>query len=325
VPQFECFSQRTPRAVVAFQTLISQRSPRETKFETILIIHQISHFILHFLRYLLVVKKIVAIIVVVCFFVETASAQDLNGFWKGTLSMRGCFPQNNIELQINTKSGSLTGDSYHYQDIDNYVKKNFRGTYDPAQKKLFVQEGIVTTYHIPMRCVICVKEFDLTYSKNGNVETLSGQWNGNVLHLNTSCSGGSIVLTRIKESAFKDIPEVKVDTGTIRLDFYDNAEIDGDSITVKVNNKVVLTHQRLGLKPLTAYIKVDLRNTFHEVEMIAENLGSIPPNTAILIITAGEKQHRLSLSSTESKAARIRFVYDAPAEVRRVERGITQW
>ena len=228
--------------------------------------------------------------------------------------MQGCFPTNNIELQISMKDGKAAGDSYHYQDIDNYVKKKFSGSYNAEQKKLLLQEGLVTTYHIPIRCVICVKEFDLLYSRTGDKETLNGRWNGNVLNTNASCNGGSIVLTRIRESAFKEIPEIKVDTGTIKLNFYDNAEIDGDSITVKVDNNVVLSHQRLSAKPLTAYIKIDLHNTFHEVEMIAENLGSIPPNTAVLIITAGEKHHRLSLNSTEIKSARVRFVYEAPPE-----------
>lgn len=237
-------------------------------------------------------------------------AQDISGFWKGTLSMRGCFPENNIELQINAKGQVLIGDSYHYQDIDNYVKKNFKGSYDRTTKKLTVQEGIVTTYHIPQRCVICVKKFELTYSREGNVETLKGYWNGNVLNTLQSCDGGSIILTRIKESAFKEIPEIKVDTGTIRLDFYDNAQVDGDSITVLVDKQVVLTHQRLSAKPLTTYVKIDLNNTFHEVEMVAENLGSIPPNTAILIITAGTNRHLLSLSSSETKSARVRIVYD---------------
>ena len=223
--------------------------------------------------------------------------------------MVGCFPKNNIELQIRMDGVSAKGDSYHYQDIDNYVKKNFLGNYDQELKKLLVQEGMVTTYHIPFRCVICVKEFELFYSRNENVETLKGQWSGHVLNTGSTCSGGSIILTRIKESAFKEIPEIPVDTGTIRLDFYDNAEIDGDSITLKVNNKVVLSHQRLTAKATTAFIKVDLDNTFHEIEMIAENLGSIPPNTAVLIITAGEDQHRLSLSATETKRARVRFVY----------------
>ena len=237
-------------------------------------------------------------------------AQDVSGFWKGTLSMRGCFPENNIELQINGKGEIVAGDSYHYQDIDNYVKKNFRGTYNRATKKLSVQEGIVTTYHIPQRCVICVKNFDLVYSREGKVETLKGYWNGNVLGSAQSCDGGSIILTRIKESAFKEIPEIKVDTGTIKLDFYDNAQVDGDSITVLVDKQVVLTHQRLSARPITTYVRVDLNNTFHEIEMVAENLGSIPPNTAILIITAGKNRHLLSLSSSETKSARVRIVYD---------------
>jgi len=236
--------------------------------------------------------------------------QDISGYWKGTLSMRGCFPENNIELQINSKGNLVAGDSYHYQDIDNYVKKNFRGSFDRATKKVSIQEGSVTTYHIPQRCVICVKNFELTYSREGKVETLKGQWNGTVLGSLQSCDGGNIILTRIRESAFKEIPEIKVDTGTIRLDFYDNAQVDGDSITVLVDKQVVLTHQRLSAKPLTTYIKVDLNNTFHEVEMVAENLGSIPPNTAILIITAGKNRHLLSLSSSETKSARVRIVYD---------------
>lgn len=258
--------------------------------------------------------KRVLVIAMYCCFHAVAGAQDLNGFWKGTLSMRGCFPQNNIELQITMKDGLAQGDSYHYQDIDNYVKKNFSGIYNVSQKRLSIQEGFVTTHHIPFRCVICIKQFDLFYSKTGNVETLNGQWNGNVLNSTASCSGGSIILTRIKESAFKEIPEIKVDTGTIRLDFYDNAEIDGDSITVRVNNNVVLSHQRLTAKAVTAFIKIDFQNTFHEVEMIAENLGSIPPNTAVLIVTAGEKQHRLWLSSSETKSARVRFVYERPGK-----------
>jgi len=238
------------------------------------------------------------------------AGQDVSGYWKGTLNMRGCFPENNIELQIDAKGNILVGGSYHYQDIDNYVKKKFRGTFDRASKKLILQEGIVTTYHIPQRCVICVKNFELTYYREGNKEMLKGYWSGNVLNTLQSCDGGSIILTRTRESAFKEIPEIEVDTGTIRLDFYDNAQIDGDSITVLVDKQVVMTHQRLGAKPLTTYVRIDLNNTFHEIEMVAENLGSIPPNTAILIITAGKNRHLLTLSSSEVKSARVRIVYD---------------
>ncbi|MCZ2458811.1 MAG: hypothetical protein LC128_04220 [Chitinophagales bacterium] len=242
-----------------------------------------------------------------------AFSQNLNGYWKGTLTLNGCFQENNIELQIHIKGTHATGDSYHYQDINNYVKKKFTGSYDPSSKKIILQETAITTYHIPVRCVICIKKFELHYNKTGEIETLSGNWSGNVENTLADCQGGAISLSREVQSAFREIPEIKVDTGTIRLDFYDNGIVDGDSVTVLVNKKVAVTHQMLSAKPITMYLKIDPANTFQEVEMIAENLGSIPPNTAILIITAGKKRYLLYLTSTETKSAMVRFVYDPDA------------
>lgn len=238
-------------------------------------------------------------------------AQDLTGFWKGSLQMGGgCFATNNIELQLHFNGDSVFGDSYHYENVDYYVKKSLTGTYDRAARTLVLHETFVTTFHIPQTCSICVKNFFLGYSKNGNTETLTGNWNGKILGTNNDCTTGPITLYRQRESAFKEVPEIVVDTGTIRLDFYDNAEVDGDSITVLVDKRAVAVHQRLSTKPITAYITIDLNTTFHEVEMVAENLGSIPPNTAVLIITAGTKKYQLFLSSTETKSAMVRFVYN---------------
>jgi hypothetical protein len=253
---------------------------------------------------------------VLCGACWVASAQDVSGFWKGTLTMTGgCFPVNNIELQIHSDGKTITGDSYHYLDVDNYVKKKFQGFYNPVEKQVTLNEGLVTTFKIPAHCKPCIKNYLLVWSKTGDVETLTGSWDGKIMNTNLDCYPGSITLYRIKESAFKDVPEVAVDTGSIRLDFYDNGEVDGDSITVLVNDKVVLTHQRLTATPITSYIRVDLTHTFQEIEMVAENLGSIPPNTAMLIITAGEKRYRLFLSSTEVKSAKVRLVYEKPVVV----------
>jgi len=241
-----------------------------------------------------------------------SEAQDVSGFWKGTLTMNGgCFPQNHIELQVTIKDNNVQGNSYHYLDIHNYVKKKLTGSYDPAQKKLNLQEGIVTTFKIPSHCIVCIKNYELAYSREGNKEILTGTWTGHVMNTQTECQPGTIVLSRIKESAFKEIPEIAVDTGEIRLDFYDNGEIDGDSISVLVNKRLLLSHQILTAKPITTYVKIDPQNTLQEIEMVAENLGSIPPNTAILIITAGKKRYRLFLTSTETKSAMVRFVYEA--------------
>lgn len=235
----------------------------------------------------------------------------MNGFWKGTLSMAGgCFAENNIELQLHIQGARVFGDSYHYENINHYVKKKISGTFDTAAKRLLLHEDYVTTYHIPTTCKICMKNFYLSYSKDGKVETLNGVWDGKIKGTELECSGGPITLSRIKESAFKAIPEVLTDTGKVRLDFYDNATIDGDSITVLVNKKIVVAHQMLTARPITAWVHVSLDEPFFEVEMVAENEGRIPPNTALLIITAGYKKYQLFLSSTKTKSAMIRIIYD---------------
>src|SRR5215813_8194090 len=100
-------------------------------------------------------KRGIGIVIFVFASILSVHAQNVSGYWKGSLQLRGCFPDNNIELQIKIDGGEVTGDSYHYQDINNYVKKKFTGTYDANAKTITLQEGLVTTYHIPQTCVIC--------------------------------------------------------------------------------------------------------------------------------------------------------------------------
>ncbi|MCU7552027.1 hypothetical protein OCK74_23100 [Chitinophagaceae bacterium LB-8] len=243
------------------------------------------------------------------------NAQDISGVWKGTLTMQnGCFAVNHIELQINLSGAIASGNSYHYLDVDNYVKKKFKGLYDAAMKTITLHEGLVTGFNIPPTCTICIKNYVLTYHHEGNLEYLSGGWDGKEIKTGVDCVMGQITLSRVKESAFKDIPEIKVDTGEIRLDFYDNGAIDGDTISIMVNKQVVLAHQRLTANPITTYIKIDPSSRFQEVEMIAENLGSIPPNTALLIITVKDKRYKLQLSSVRERTARVMFLYDPDDE-----------
>src|SRR5512146_3035680 len=124
------------------------------------------------------VKTPLALMIFLCIALSS-KAQDLNGFWKGTLSMSsGCFGVNNIELQLHIRGTEVFGDSYHYEDVNYYVKKKISGTYDPVNKSLVIHELYVTTFHIPNTCSICVKNYYLHYSKEGNIETLDGNWDG---------------------------------------------------------------------------------------------------------------------------------------------------
>jgi hypothetical protein len=245
-----------------------------------------------------------------------AYTQDISGIWRGTLTQGpgGCFRVYNIELQIHIKDTKIIGASYHYSDVTNYVKEEFSGTYFPDKRAVQINEQKVLTFHVPSDCIPCIKQYSLVYIKLDKKEILTGDWGGVTMNNSAACPPGKITLSRVTESDFDHIKEIKVDTGIIRLDFYDNAQIDGDTISVLLNNKPVISHQRLEAKPITLEIKIDLAHTEQEVTMVGENLGEIPPNTALLIITAGKKRYQLYLASTEKKNAQVRIIYEKPNE-----------
>jgi hypothetical protein len=94
---------------------------------------------------------------------------------------------------------------------------------------------------------------------------------------------------------------------TIKL--YDNGEIDGDTISVYLDNKLVLSAKRLTASPLIVKLKMDKDNTEHELIMVAENLGRIPPNTSLMIVESGGQRFDVRITSTQQKNAVVRFKY----------------
>lgn len=276
----------------------------------------------------------------ILFYITTASvcfAQTANntintnmtGTWKGRLvqNVGGCFPVYNIELQLEVAGSKITGVSYHYSDQTNYVKEEFEGSWNDKEKLAMIDELKVLTFQIPSDCIPCIKKYKLTLHKEGQDEQLRGSWEGTTMDKRSACPPGTIVLNRVTKSDFKPEPklppalanrkaelvkEIFVDTGTIKIDFYDNGQIDGDTISVYVNNMPSVSRKMLTAKPVSTYVKIDLKKTMQEVIMVGENMGSIPPNTALMIINAGEKRYQLYLKSDSTKNAMVRFIYQKP-------------
>jgi len=99
--------------------------------------------------------------------------------------------------------------------------------------------------------------------------------------------------------------ELLVESDSVRLSFYDNGEIDGDSISVFVNKQLVLSHQGLEAKAFNIYLHLDSTRELTEVSMFAENLGSIPPNTALMVVTDGKNRYEVFLSSSLTENATV--------------------
>ena len=91
---------------------------------------------------------------------------------------------------------------------------------------------------------------------------------------------------------------IEIESDSVRISFYDNGIIDGDSITIFINKVPVLTHQLLSEKALNMYLAMNDINADTELSMYAENLGKYPPNTALMVITDGTKRKEIFLSSS---------------------------
>jgi hypothetical protein len=102
--------------------------------------------------------------------------------------------------------------------------------------------------------------------------------------------------------------EIAVLADSIEINFYDNAEIDGDTISIYLDNRLI--YQNVGLSDRAFTIKL-ARNQLQpisELVMVAENLGSIPPNTSLMVAYVKEQRYEARLQSTENSSAMIRLL-----------------
>ena len=268
-------------------------------------------------------KRVILILFFSSFWANMNAQESINGFWKGALVMApgGCFPVYQIEFHLQLIGKKIRGTSFHYSDTTNFVREEFEGAYDESTKKLTIQEKQITLFHVPPDCVPCIKKYELTFHTNGKDNQLRGSWTGHMYDTASECPSGTIVLNRTDKVSFKSAiakeliernndvtKEIYINTDSLKLDFFDNGQIDGDSITVYVNNKPVITHQMLKASPLTTHIVFDKNNRELDVIMVGDNLGSIPPNTALMRATSGNERYEIRLSSDMKKNGSVRFI-----------------
>jgi len=108
------------------------------------------------------------------------------------------------------------------------------------------------------------------------------------------------------------VQTISVNTNEVTINIYDNGTIDHDTISVYLDKKLVISHQMLTTEAITLKLKLDESNDYHELVMVADNLGDIPPNTSLMVVKAGDKQYEVRITSTEQKNAVVVFKYEKP-------------
>ncbi len=108
--------------------------------------------------------------------------------------------------------------------------------------------------------------------------------------------------------SIETIQTVFFKSDSLLLTLYDNGEVDGDSVSVILNGKAILSKQGLSTNAInkTLYITPDMGDSLQMI-MYAENLGSIAPNTGLLIVMDGRDRYEIRFSGDLNKNAAIIF------------------
>jgi hypothetical protein len=96
----------------------------------------------------------------------------------------------------------------------------------------------------------------------------------------------------------------------INISIYDNGTVDGDTVSIFFDGKMVVSKKRLTTTPISVDLELDESINLHTLILFADNLGSIPPNTALVVVTtASGKRYELYSSATFEKNAALIFEY----------------
>ena len=120
---------------------------------------------------------------------------------------------------------------------------------------------------------------------------------------NQKIIGAAAEVALRKTEAIRTI-EFKSDSLTLVL--YDNGIVDGDTVSVVLNDEVIIPKQGLTEQAYRKVIKIPpSMGDSLQLVIYAENLGSIPPNSGLLIIEDGSDRYEVGFKGDMKKSPAV--------------------
>ena len=105
------------------------------------------------------------------------------------------------------------------------------------------------------------------------------------------------------------VKKIITNSKTISFDVLDNGAIDNDTITIYDNKKLMIDMNRLSYKAVHFDLTFNEDIKFHEIIVVANNLGNVPPNTALIKYKDSKLEEEVFINTDFSKNARIIIEY----------------
>jgi hypothetical protein len=251
-------------------------------------------------------------------------AQDLSGQWTGTASGNGSDTKQKIVLTITESDSAIAGVLHWYSPETQYIRHLIiSGRFYGRDSVLTIREDSADDadagFHV------------LYYRRTpGHRDVLEGHWPAES-GPQAAKSGNLAIRLEKKAPPFipfalpkkkKDSAQLKALLGretpvvatipipgvdTVMVELYDNGEIDGDSVSLYLNNDLLLQHYKLTAQAKVLLVPIDKSLPVNRLVLFAENLGRLPPNTALMEVTVHGKRYDLFLSTDYRRNACVEF------------------
>ncbi len=105
----------------------------------------------------------------------------------------------------------------------------------------------------------------------------------------------------------ENIESVYYKSDSLEITLYDNGEVDGDTVSVLMNGKVIMSRVGLSTNAVRKTIYTQGTGDSIQIVMYAETLGSLPPNTGLLIVNDGGERYEIRFSGDLQRSSAIVF------------------
>ena len=268
-------------------------------------------------------KKSACLFFGIIFFL-TGYTQSLNGVWKSTYE-RSIWVLNPIksEVELSILSDSLlTGVEHAYYKKGGFTHTKLVGTINWKDSVVVVDEIEEITNLNLRKYESYFGKLHLRLTREGNSLFLRGKWKDKdtrLFHIPTldavwqkemkdDKDTGPEAVNIKRATVVQQVIELNRDEiDSIKIALYDDGVVDGDTATLYFNDSPIVNRVRLTEQPIYIYVSLDKSKKFQKVYLVADNLGSIPPNTALLIITTKRKRYEIRLSSDDHQNGSVEF------------------
>ena len=189
--------------------------------------------------------------------------------------------------------GSFDTRSLDFRDTRTYSGEVFlQKTARPYSSKMLITMDEINLVH------------NLSFTGTKKPKAVKQPTNNNLKKENTEV----VIKSPIKptERKLQKISEIFFSSDSLLLSFYDNGTVDGDTISMVLNGKIIAEKIKLTTNAFRITIPTRIgQNDSLILVMHAESLGLIPPNTGLLIIQDGTARYEIRFEGDLQRSSAV--------------------